>query len=63
MTIKTEQLKHSMDELDGHLRKLSTSAVEKALLSEPEYRELVNDICDSTRDCLVIIGSIISDIT
>lgn len=63
MTIKTEQLRHSLDELDAHIKKLNEFPRNEPTNTIIVVRELMQEISDSTLDCFVIISSILADIT
>lgn len=61
MTIKTEQLKHSMEKLREIRLALDKLPIDKPHETEPQFRLLVNEFADATEDVFVIILCIMSE--
>lgn len=61
MTVKTEQLKHALKDLEGHVKKLNEFPRDSPANTIIAVRELVSEINDSILDCLAITFSILSE--
>lgn len=61
MTIKIEQLRHSMEKLKELRLALDKLTIDKPHETEPQFRLLVDGFVDTTEDVLVIILNILSE--